>query len=177
MTSSLESAVRELVARSGDLHPVVQGLKELPGVAEHRLRAGRLADLRRESDLLSSVRDLGLAIAPEVVALVPIDDKHGVLITRYTICPGEELIPAAMTAGPFKAEAAERLRRDAGKLVENGFAHLGTRGINHWLVSSRTGAIVLERWSSLQPKAGPGERRSMLKHIEDELQGRGVTDG
>jgi hypothetical protein len=175
MTSSLESTVRELVARSGDLHSVVQGLKELPGVAEHRFRTGRLEDLERERDLLSSVRDLGLTIAPEVVALVPVGDKNGVLITRYPVCPGEELIPAARTTGPFKAEAAERLRRDAGKLVENGFAHLGTRGLNHWLVSSRTGAIVLERWSSLQPNAAPGERRSMLKHIEDELQGRGVA--
>ena len=59
---------------------------------EYEIRVGMLNHLQREIDSLRRVQGMGISAAPEIVALIPITPgRNGVLITRYSVCPGEEL--------------------------------------------------------------------------------------
>jgi hypothetical protein len=160
---------------------VLTALRAVPGVdgtespvfrlAEFEIRVGMLSYLEQERAALARVADLSLVAAPEYVTCIPAGERHGVLVSRYTACPGERLRPAESTEGPFREAAREQFRKDMNTLVEHGLVHPYARGMAHWLVSSETGALLLESWGAVRP-CGAAEGARMLATIERRLEER-----
>jgi hypothetical protein len=119
-----------------------QGVAALPGVEsrghleesylEYVLQIGRGDAVKNEAAVLSQLRPLDLAAAPEVAALIPISDGH-VIVRRYWACQGERLLPAETTSVRVRAAARQRFRHDMEVLAANALIHPFARGLRHWL--------------------------------------------
>lgn len=138
---------------------------------EYEIRVGSTASVQEELDALASIAGLALGAAPEVVRAIAVSGRTSVLITRYRACPGERLLRADETHGPFGEAARRRFRDDMQKLVDHGLVHPYARGLVHWLVSSETGHLMLEQWIVI--RAGDADDGAeMLASIDRSLARR-----
>src|SRR5262245_43375123 len=90
---------------------------------EYEILVYNLARLESYMDQLAVLREAGVTSAPEVVELLTIDRKFGVLITRYAACPGEKLLSVKGMWVTFAKEAQQRFHRDMQVLIERGLIH------------------------------------------------------
>ncbi len=166
---------------------VAVAVRALPGVEvlnhlrvrdhEYEIQVSLMNHLEDEIDALELVRDLSLAAAPEVVALLPINTalQEWVLITRYSACPGELLQPVDHAKGPFSPAARDRFRADMKALADFGlvYPHVksGASGFSQWLVSSETGTLLLYNWSCIE-EGDEEETAEMLEHVDRILASR-----
>jgi hypothetical protein len=124
-----------------------------------------------EAAILAWLRPLEIVAAPEVAAVIPFANDDCVLTRRYWACPGERLLPAHETRGPFHAAARMRFRKDMEKLVEHGKVHPYARGLSHVLVSQGAGTLVLNRWNMVRTGT-PREQKDLLESIDLQLATR-----
>lgn len=167
--------------RSSGLFEISAELRLLPGIEtrdgvefrfnEYEIFTGLKLHLDSHAEALEEVRGFEISAAPVVVANLAIADEGNVLVTRYWACPGEMLLPVASIQGPFRAEARERFRLDMTKLADQKMIHPYARGFQHWLVSEKTGVLVLNSWSALR-RARPSESMRWLQDIDDLLRSR-----
>jgi hypothetical protein len=108
------------------------------------------------------------------VSLLPVGDFEGVLVKRYRLRPGEQLVPLTSTKGPLRRSAVERFRQEIQKLVEHRFMHPSTGEGFHWYVGSESGDLVLEQWASLDPY-DEDEAEEMFRDIDKVIKKRGVV--
>lgn len=143
---------------------------------EYEIAIGRLSYHAKTVAALASLRGLGLTSAPELVEVLPLAsaDNHGVLVVRYAACPGEQLHPAEETKAPLREEAARRFVAEMELLASQGRVHPYARGEFHWLVSSKTGTLLMEAWSVLR-HAGETECKQMIRAIREIIERRGVA--
>lgn len=126
---------------------------------EYDVRIDGLERLRTHSKLLGSLAPANLCTAPEEMALVPVGEEYGVLITRYRIPVGEYLVPLDASGIEPSTSAQDDLLKDMNALAQRGLVHTYARGTYHWLVSSRGTRLVLNGWESVQEASeGDGER-------------------
>jgi hypothetical protein len=188
-TRHLPDLVEEAIARvrltppQRRLSEVMEALESIPGAVpfselgvrcqEYEVTVGRLAGLSNIVEALNSIRPLSLAAAPTVVSLSSLREEEGdgVLIVRYDAVAGETLIPGPDSKAPFRADACRRFRAEMQALADGGRVHAYARGLFHWLVSSESGTILLERWAALRD-ARDQERREVLESIDDILGDR-----
>jgi hypothetical protein len=124
-----------------------------------------------EAAILAWIRPLEIVAAPEIEAVIPFADEDCVLVRRYWACPGERLLPARETRGPFHEATRMRFRKDMEKLMERGKLHPYARGLSHVLVSQETGTLLLNRWDMV--RAGTSrEQKDLLESIDMQLATR-----
>ncbi len=164
-----------------DLTPMELALAALPGVdarngldIRYREYAVRLTMSDYYSDehaILASIRHLGIAIAPEPVALLP-TARGQVSIVRYWACPGEHFCRLDETEVVLRAEAIDRVRADIRALTGAGYVHPYARGTHHWWVADRSGTLVLERWRMAR-HGDEEDIADFIVSVETMLQERG----
>jgi hypothetical protein len=108
---------------------------------------GRFA---RVVERLTRLEPLKLGPAPVVAALFSTNEVD-VLVLKYWAVPGEQRLALDPAHQP-SAEARRRLRDDLLKLANAGWMHeYAQRGTLYWRVGSKTGTVVLEDWTALEP--------------------------
>jgi len=193
-TPDMAAVVAELIGRvTADaaiprdkvVHEVIAGLRRSPPFTEVRpftfralevqVQVGLTAGLGDELEGLKRVGDLGLAIAPEIVSCVAVDEKNSALTTRYAACRGEELRPfLEKKDGPLLASAVRRCRAELEVLVGRGLVHRGARGGAQWLVAGTSGTLVLDGWDGVSV-AKRREASDMMEAVETLFRWRGVA--
>jgi hypothetical protein len=183
---NLIEEIEQIVARETssraehEVWRIGQAIAALPGVAtrgllersylEYVIQIGRGDALKNECAVLTWVRPLELAAAPEVAALLPITNGH-VLVRRYWACAGERVLPVETTNAAFREPARRRFRQDMDVLAAHDKIHAYARGIRHWFVGETSGTIVLNSWFALKPCSEP-ERDELFEWIDDLLASR-----
>ncbi|MBK7536267.1 MAG: hypothetical protein IPI49_13030 [Myxococcales bacterium] len=94
-----------------------------------------------------------------------------VLLLRYPACPDEELFPFDSTSIVPSQEAQDRFRQDLQVLAEHGLVHPFARGTAHWLISSKTGTLLLDSWYCLR-RGEPEEAQDLLRRVDRRLEKR-----
>lgn len=177
----LEAIVRlETAAQSGDplRLRIRQKVAGLPGMAvsehsklrwfEYEIDIAARASVEAEAEMLTWLRSLEIAAAPEVAAMIPIEGDNCVLVRRYWACPGEQIRPAKPRGESFREDARTRFRQDMEKLVRHGKLHPWARGHSYMLVSETSGSILLTGWFVL--KSGTEqELNEFLESIDFQL--------
>src|SRR5581483_555599 len=183
IVARVESTVASTEQRPYKVLEAIRALPDLENVDgltfrhhEYEIRAGLTKPLEEDIKKLRWLASLEIAAAPEVVELIPVGvseiGDESVLIARYRCCPGEQLIKALSTQEPFREDAVERFVGDMRKLIEHGAVHpYADRGFHHWLVSSRTGALLLDSWSALRT-CDPEQGAEILDHLAERLMAR-----
>jgi hypothetical protein len=176
-TSAAESEVLAAMVRELGALPDAEAVSSLRVRSrEFELTIGQLEYHTKMTVTLASIRELILTSAPDVVDCVPLSvhDHDGVLILRYSACPGERLIPAKATTGPFRGAAAAQFIEEMDALAARGKIHPYARSLSHWLLSSATETIHLERWSALRD-GSEDECEELGLIVRDLIQDRGTT--
>ena len=185
LTDDVESAVSRAIRKSlpsatVDAHTLMEEIRSIRNIKETNQFSYRYLEHEIEisgkisippGGALDFVRPLDLTCAPIVERVIPAGDDQNVTILRYPACPGEELIPFDSTTVMPSQEAQDQLRRDLRKLAERGLVHPFSRGSMHWLVSSKTGKLLLDSWYCLRP-AEPEEIEYLLRRVEGILERR-----
>lgn len=156
---SLDAVHRQL----GPLADLALTREEL-AFGNYVVRIGPRAPLVHYRAVLAQTANLGLRIAPQVVAqrdeLQDGRDRQG-LVMRYAAIPGERL-RRVEPSDAISAEAAARFRADLETLYRKHLHHLAAhRGLKDWLVSSDTGTLVLAAWEQLVPVADKDVRAEL----------------
>lgn len=180
------ATIKTTVPSPQQLEAMAAALVALPGsiavrtlvvrCSEYEISIGRLSYHAKAAAVLAFVRRLELTSAPEFVACLPLSDEenHGVLVVRYAACPGEQLLPAEETKGPFREKAAHRFVAEMELLASHGKVHPYARGEFHWLVSSKTGTLLMEAWSVLRD-AGETECKQVIEVVKGIIERRGIV--
>ncbi len=106
-----------------------------------------------ESAMYAWLKSLSISAAPEVVATYRFG-QDCLMVRRYWACPGEKLIRLRDSGVTLNKEARERFVADMQRLFDHGKLYPYIRGDAHWLVSEKTGVIVLSPWllADAEPK-------------------------
>lgn len=153
---------------------VMSGAEKLGGVRvaidEYEITIGMLAAQEDFVASLERLRPLGLACAPEVVAVIPIEDTgpRSVLITRWPACPGERLLDMSERSGPASRDACDRLREDMKILAQNGLFHPYLEGDAMFHISSETRTIVVRSWECVE-RGWKSEIAEMFENLESNI--------
>lgn len=183
---NLVDEIEQIVARETrvpaqhEVWRIGQAIAALPGVTarghlersyfEYVIQIGRGDVLSNEASVLTRLRPLDLAAAPELVALIPTTHGH-VLVRRYWACAGERVVPVEDSDAKFTAAARQRFRRDMEELAAHGLIHPYARGLRHWLIGETSGTIVLNSWLAVTAFT-PRERDELFGWIDDLLASR-----
>jgi len=160
---------------SDELMAIVEGLSQLATqdarskvVFDHeelQIQIGMRGRFVRMIERLKEIEPLKLGVAP-VVAAVFSTDESDVLVLRYWSIPGEQRLafdPAHKPGDP----ARHRFRDDLLKLADAGFMHeYAMRGTLYWRVGSKSGTIILEEWSVLEPIENRDELVARLSRMQ-----------
>jgi hypothetical protein len=129
--------------RSGEDSTVVIG--------PYRLYFQTLETLEPEREGLLKVQPLNLSCAPTFVELIPIGDRHCVLVTKIDGVRDAELTTASFGMGrPITTEAVrEALRSDVEKLKGAGLWNDTFDRWGAWLLNPETKSVILSSWSQV----------------------------
>jgi hypothetical protein len=171
-TSSVDTPVRKRVSNALAALPGIEGkgsweFKWL----EYEMDLSHHSTVKEEVEILRWIRPLEIAAAPEVAAVLEVDERYTLLVRRYWACPGEKRIPADDSTAPFAPAARDRYRRDMKKLADHGKVHPYARGLGHMLVSETTGTLLLNTWPVCKD-GSEREREEFLQSIEFQLERR-----
>lgn len=98
-----------------------------------------------ENAMYAWLRSLSISAAPEVIATHRFGDSC-LVVRRYWACPGERLLKLSGSDLKLHEEARRRFAADMQRMFEQGKLYPYIRGDAHWLVSEKTGVIVLSPW-------------------------------
>lgn len=178
----IEAIVAREVALQGESLEwrIRQAIAQLPGVdspdiqelrwCEYDLGLKSRADADEESAILSSLRSLDIAAAPEVAAVIPFADDECVFVRRYWACPGERLLDPRTFRGRCSAAQCARYRTDMERLFAHGKAHPWARGFGHMYISEHTHTILLNAWPVLQARDAYDEKLEFLEYVERQIR-------
>jgi hypothetical protein len=164
-----ELRIRDALTQLPDMGPLkLQTMRWF----EYEISVCHRATVAEETPILTWLRMLDIAAAPELAASIPFGDQSCVLVRRYWACPGERLvIPNAIAGAPWLETARTRFRDDMTKIAAHGKVHPYARGFAHMYLGERTGVVLLNTWSVL--KVGNArEQRDFLEAIDFQLQRR-----
>lgn len=154
--------IRDAISRlPGIDHQEFQALRWL----EYDIDISANTSANTEAEILRWLRSLEIVAAPEVAATISFEGGDCVLVRRYWACPGERLLPARVTQGPFREAARMRFRKDMEKLVEHGKVHPYARGLSHMLVGETSGTLLLNAWAIFR-SGTPHEQKELLETID-----------
>lgn len=123
----------------------------------------RCSSAEVDNVMFAWLRQLEIAAAPEVVRTYAFGDNC-IVVRRYWACPGEKLIELNGSGLKLKEDARTRFLADMQRLFDHGKLYPYIRGDAHWLVSEKTGVIVLSPW--LLSDAEPKDREEHFESIE-----------
>lgn len=113
----------------------------------------RCSSAEVDNVMFAWLRQLEIAAAPETVRTYGFGDNC-LVVRRYWACPGEKLIELHGSGLKLKEEARQRFVADMQRLFDHGKLYPYIRGDAHWLVSEKTGVVVLSPWllADAEPK-------------------------
>ena len=109
------------------------------------------------------LKKLEVSSAPETIATFRFGETC-LAIRRYWACPEEQLIKLAGSGIRLQEEAKRRFIGDMTRLFDHGKLYPYVRGDAHWLVSEKSGVIVLSPW--LLTDSSPRKREDHFESIE-----------
>jgi hypothetical protein len=117
----------------------------------------------REATMYALLKSLEISSAPETIATFPCGTMC-IVVRNYWACPNERLIKLEDSGIPLRPDAKARFGGDMNRLFDHGKLYPYIRGDAHWLVSEKTGVIVLAPWLLID--ASPRKREEHFESIE-----------
>lgn len=174
MLESIERLVREALAKGsgeegrGLLHELTCAMRSDPQLTvvdeltlrcgEYQISVGIPLHVEAQVTQLERARELNVTSAPEVVAVIPAGRDHRVLVIRYLLPAGEEVLDFEETDFMPSEAAQNALLDDLRKLATAGMTNPYARGTFHWLIGSESRRLFLNDWSAMRAcSAAEGE--------------------
>lgn len=114
--------------------------------------------------------DLGVETAPGVAAVVPTRDGQEIVVQRYPVLDGDELVWATSAAVELDAAGAATLRADTRKLAAASWFHPTVRHDELWLVGARSGRPFVADWHLVQKARGKHALEEFVEYVDGELE-------
>lgn len=123
----------------------------------------RSDEVEHEAAMYAFLKSLEISAAPETIATFPFGTTC-IVVRRYWACPDERLVKLEDSPITLRSDAKTRFVGDMNRLFDHGKLYPYIRGDAHWLVSEKTGVIVLAPWLLID--ASPRKREEHFESIE-----------
>ncbi|MBY0403702.1 MAG: hypothetical protein K2X66_07365 [Cyanobacteria bacterium] len=134
------------------------------------LQLGFNSMLEDLSNKLKITNAIGVKVAPQLTAYIPINRHHGLMVTHLEddtsgiSLPYVEILKRGMTLSP---EAKAQFMADMKALTEVGYKHpYASRGHGNWLWNESSQRVHLNCWEVLTPFIRPEDKNQYLASIQ-----------